>query len=138
MDTQKHTFNIYSLSTVLLLLVGWGGFIYVFLFSLPFVWSRWGFFLFGIMGLTGLALPIVYFFHKKFPETPPAEPNVIIRQAMWVGVYGGTLAWLQLGRLVTMNFILGLAGGFVAAEYFIRLREKANRRLPIISDDNTS
>jgi cytoskeletal protein RodZ len=49
---------------------------------------------------------------------------------MWVGVYGATLAWLQLGRLVTLYVILGLAGGLIATEYFIRLREKANRRMP--------
>jgi len=138
MDSQKYTFRIYSFSTILLLLLGWGGVAYTLLYSLPFVWSRWSFFFFGIMGLTGFALPIVYLFHKKFPETPAAEPNVIIRQAMWVGVYGATLAWLQLGRLVTMNIMLGLAGGIVAAEYFIRIREKANRRPPFISDDNAS
>ena len=138
MDSQRYTFRVYSLSTILLIIIGWGGLVYVLMYSLPFVWSRWAIFFFGIMGLTGIALPIVYFFHKKFPETPPAESNVIIRQAIWVGVYGATLAWLQLGRLVTMNIILGLAGGFVAAEYFIRLREKANRRPPIITDDHTS
>ena len=137
MDSEKNGFQIYFQSTILLLLIGWGGLAYVLFYSLPFVWSRWSFFLFGIMGLTGLALPVVYFFHKKFPETPPAEPNVIIRQAMWVGIYGATLAWLQLGRLVTMNIILGLAGGFVAAEYFIRIREKANRR-PTLTDEHTS
>jgi hypothetical protein len=57
---------------------------------------------------------------------------------MWVGVYGATLAWLQLGRLVTLYVILGLAGGLIAAEYFIRIREKANRRPPVIHDDNPS
>ena len=138
MNSREIKFRDYSLSTILLILIGVGGFVYVLLFSLPLVWSRWAIFFFGIMGLTGIALPVVYYFHKKFPETPPADSNVIIRQAMWVGVYGATLAWLQLGRLVTMNIILGLAGGFVAAEYFIRIREKANRRPPIISDDNAS
>ena len=58
--------------------------------------------------------------------------------SMWVGVYGATLAWLQLGRLVTLYVILGLAGGLIAAEYFIRIREKANRRPPVIHDDNPS
>jgi len=138
MRFRENTFRIYRFSTFLLLLLGWSGLAWVLLNSLPYVWSRWAFFVFGIMGLTGIALPIVYFLHQKFPENPPAEPNVIIRQALWVGVYGGTLAWLQLGRLVTLNVILALAGGLVAAEYFIRIREKASRRLPIFENDDPS
>ncbi len=90
----------------------------------------------GIMALTGTALPIVYFLHQRFPENPAAEANVIVRQALWVGVYGATLAWLQLGRLVTLYAILGLAGGLIATEYFIRIREKANRRAPMIEEDD--
>lgn len=90
------------------------------------------------MGLTGLALPIVFYLHKRFPIETPAEANVIIRQSLWVGVYGATLAWLQLGRLVTLYVILGLAGGLIAAEYFIRIREKANRRIPAQTDDDSS
>jgi len=135
MDSQQITFRAYLPSAITLILLGWGGLFLVLYFSLPFVWSRWGFFVLGIMALTGTALPIVYFLHLRFPEDPPAESNVIIRQSLWVGVYGATLAWLQLGRLVTLYVILGLAGGLVAIEYFIRLREKAGRRLPVIEDE---
>ncbi len=90
----------------------------------------------AIMALTGTALPVVYFLHRRFPEEPPAESNVIVRQSTWVGVYGATLAWLQLGRLVTLYVILGLAGGLIAAEYFIRVREKAKRRPPVIAEED--
>lgn len=129
MDSQI-TFRQYLLSTLALILIGWGGLALLLIYSVPFVWARWGFYVFGIMALTGTTLPIVYFLHRRFPTNPQAEPNVIVRQAMWVGVYGATLAWLQLGRLVTLYVILGLAGGLIATEYFIRLREKANRRMP--------
>ena len=122
----------------MLLLLGWGGLFATLFFSLPFVWSRWGFFVLGIMALTGTALPITYFLHRRFPSEPPVDPNVIVRQSLWVGVYGGTLAWLQLGRLVTLYVILGLAGGLIAAEYFIRMREKANRRPQVFDDDDSS
>jgi len=138
MTPQQLTFRNYLVSTVALIIVGWGGIAALFYYSLPFVWARWGFFVFGIMALTGTALPVVYFVHRRFPTEPLAESNVIVRQALWVGVYVATLAWLQLGRLVTLYVILGLAGGLVAIEYFIRLREKANRTPPVISDDNAS
>jgi len=135
---EKLQFKPFGLSALALAIVGWGGLYLVITMTLPFVWSRWGFFAFLLMALTGTALPIVYYLHKRFPTEPPADANVIIRQAMWVGVYGATIAWLQLGRLVTLYVILGLAGGLIAAEYFIRIREKANRRPPMINDDHTS
>ncbi len=137
MDSQPNTFHNYLPSAIMLILIGWGGLFTVLYLSLPFVWARWGFFVFVIMALTGIALPIVYFLHRRFPAEPPAESNVIVRQALWVGVYGATLAWLQLGRLVTLYVILGLAGGLIAAEYFIRIREKANRRQPDFIDDDS-
>lgn len=138
MNSQQQTFRDYLPSTLSLTLIGWGGLTAILYLSPPFVWARWGFYVFGILALTGISLPIVYFLHLRFPSDPPADSNVLIRQALWVGVYGATLAWLQLGRLVSLYVILGLAGGLIAAEYFIRLREKANRRLPVITDDNSS
>lgn len=131
------TFRTYLTATLALILIGWSGLFIVLYLSLPFVWSRWSFFVFALMALTGTALPIVYYLHQRFPSEPPVESNVIVRQALWVGVYGVTLAWLQLGRLVTLYVILGLAGGLIAAEYFIRIREKANRRPPVFTDDDS-
>jgi hypothetical protein len=133
---EKLTFKPFGVSALALTFIGGGGIYLIITQTLPFVWSRWGLFALLLMALTGVALPIVYFLHKRFPDEPPAESNVIIRQALWVGVYGTTLAWLQLGRLVTLYVILGLAGGLIAAEYFIRLREKSFRRLPPVSDDD--
>jgi hypothetical protein len=138
MMPHQLTFRNFLASTLALIFIGWGGIAALFYFSLPYVWSRWGFFVLGIMALTGTALPIVYFLHLRFPTEPPAESNVIVRQALWVGVYAATLAWLQLGRLVTLYVILGLAGGLIATEYFIRIREKANRRPPVILDDDSA
>ena len=135
---EKHQFKPYGLSALALAIIGWGGLYLLLTMTLPFVWSRWGFFVLLLMALTGTALPIVFYLHQRFPEDHPADVNVIIRQATWVGVYGATIAWLQLGRLVTLYVILGLAGGLIAAEYFIRIREKANRRPPVYHDDHTS
>ncbi len=113
-------------------LIGWGGLVLMlFVFDLtPLVWARWGFFALWFVALTGTALPLAYFFNIRFPSQPPAEPNVILRQALWAGVYGSTLAWLQLGRLVTLWVWLGLAGGLITIEYLIRLREQSRWRPP--------
>lgn len=136
MISRQPTFRDYLPSILILTIVGWGGLVALFYMSPPLVWARWGFYVLGIMALTGISLPIVYFLHLRFPDDPPAESNALIRQALWVGVYGATLAWLQLGRLVSLYMILGLAGGLISAEYFIRMREKANRRPSVTPDDD--
>lgn len=135
---EKLIFKPFGFSAFALMLIGWGGLYLVVTQTLPFVWPRWGFFALTFMALTGTALPAVYFLHQRFPGETPADAHVIIRQSMWVGVYGVTLAWLQLGRLVSLYVILGLAGGLIAAEYFIRIREKAVRRIPEIQDDDNA
>ena len=134
MDEQLK-FKPFGISALILLLIGWGGLYHVLTQTLPFVWSRWGFFVLTLLALTGTVLPIVYFFHKRFPDEVPSDANVIVRQSMWFGVYGATIAWLQLGRLVTVYVILGLAGGLIAIEYFIRMREKSHWKPPVHEDD---
>lgn len=125
-------FKPFGISALILIFIGWGGLYYLITQTLPYVWPRWGFFILSLMALTGMMLPIVYFFHKRFPdEEAPAEGNVIVRQAMWFGVYGATLAWLQLGRLVTVYVILSMAGGLIAIEYFLRLRERSQWKPPV-------
>ena len=107
-------FKPFGLSSLFLFIAGWGGLYFIITQTLPYVLPRWGFFMLSLMALTGTVLPIVYFFHRRFPGEKPAEANVIVRQALWFGVYGATLAWLQLGRLVTVYVVLGLAGGLAA------------------------
>lgn len=135
MDEQPR-FRAYLVQSLLLMLIGWGGLALLLNFTVPFVLARLAFFILWVMALTGTALPIAYFFNRRFSSGPPAEPNVIVRQALWVGIYGATLAWLQLGRLVSLWVWMGLAGGIIAAEYLIRLREKARWKPPVAGDDN--
>ena len=128
-------FKPFGISALILMLMGWGGLAAVVYLALPFVGYRWSLFALVILALTGTVLPLIYFVHRRFPADPPAESNVIVRQSIWFGVYGATLAWLQLGRLVTVYVILGLAGGLIAIEYFIRLRERAHWSPPVLDDD---
>ena len=53
-----------------------------------------------------------------------------MRQAIWFGVYGALLTWLQQERLVTIWTGLGLAAGLIAIEYFVRMRENARWQPP--------
>lgn len=131
-------FKPFGLSALGLMVAGWGGLYLLITQTLPYVWSRWGFFVLVLMALTGTVLPIIYLLHRRFPGEKRVEANVIVRQALWFGIYGATLAWLQLGRLVTIYVIIGLAGGLAAIEYFTRLREKAHWKPPVTTDDQSS
>ncbi len=124
MDSRP-TFRQFLPATLSLLIFGWGGLAFLFFYTLPTVWMRWSFFALWMMALTGAALPVVYFLHLRFPSRPPADANVIVRQAMWAGVYGATLAWLQLGRVVNLWVVAGLAAGLFAVESLVRMRERA-------------
>jgi hypothetical protein len=122
----------YLVSSLFLMAAGWGGLLLlIFVFQLPpVVWARWGFFALWFTALSGTALPVVYFLNLRFPSNPPAEPRSIVRQALWVGVYGCLVAWLQLGQVMAFWIWMGLAGGLIVVEYLIRLRERARWRPP--------
>jgi len=126
METRPtSSFLPYLASTISLFVLGWGAAAIAIFALTPTVWARWLLFFGGTLGLTGLALPVVWFLNLRFPSEPPAGSTVIVRQAIWVGVYGVLLVWLQQARLVTLWIGLGLALGLVAIEYLIRMREKA-------------
>ena len=128
------SFRQYLFSSLFLTIIGWGGLaLLIFFFEVPpLVWARWGFFALWFIALTGTSLPIAYFLNLRFRSDPPAESNAIVRQAMWVGFYGATLAWLQLGHLITLWAWMGLAGGLIAIESLIRWRERARWQPPTL------
>lgn len=132
---SRPSFRPYLLQTVILLLLGWGGLFLIVFYTEPTVWPRWGFFAFWSIGLTALALPVHYFLSVRFPSENPLPPQTLVRQSLWAGIYGATLAWLQLARLNSIYTVLGLLGGFYAIEYLIGLRERAQWHAPDIDDD---
>jgi len=121
----KSSFLPYLASAISLIVLGWGAAAIAIFVLTPTVWARWLLFFGGTLGLTGLALPVTWYLNLRFPSEPPAGSQVIVRQAIWVGVYGVVLAWLQQVRLVTIWTGLGLAVGLTTIEFLARMREKA-------------
>jgi len=106
-------------------LIGWAGLILIIQGTLPTLGPRWLFFFLGVLALTGPSIPITYYLNKRFPSDPEVDGMVIVRQALWVGVFGSTVAWLQLGRVLTPALALILAGVFVLIEFLLRLFERS-------------
>lgn len=107
------------------MVIGWGGLAALILSTLPTVGPRWLFFFLVVLALTGTALPVAAFINRRFPSSPTPTSAVITRQALWVGVYGATIAWLQIGRVLTPTLAALLAAGFVLVEFLLRLSEKS-------------
>jgi hypothetical protein len=129
MDTQTSptsTFKDFLTAFLILFLTGWTGLVIIIFTTLPTLGPRWLFFFLGVVALTGTAIPITYFLNKRFPSTPPAEKYIIIRQAIWFGVYGSSLAWLQMGQVLNSSLALILAGAFIVIELLLRLWERSH------------
>ena len=111
--------------SMVITLIGWAGLILIIQGTLPTLGPRWLFFFLGVLALTGPSIPITYYLNKRFPSDPEVDGMVIVRQALWVGVFGSTVAWLQLGRVLTPALALILAGVFVLIEFLLRLFERS-------------
>jgi len=112
--------------TILLLTVlGYGGLLILVFYTVPTVGPRWMFFFLAFMALSGTALPFTAFLNRRFPSKPPATTGVVLRQAIWVGIYGTTLAWLQIGRVLTAALALLLFIGLGLVEFLLRLSERS-------------
>lgn len=115
----------FLLAALVLMVIGWGGLAYVVSNTEPSGGTRWAFFFTSVLGLTGIALPIVAYLNRRFPSVPPPSPAVIVRQAIWIGIYFPTLAWLRIGRVVNLSLALLLAAGLILIEFLLRLRERS-------------
>ena len=112
-------------TTVILMILGWGGLFAILTYTTPSGGTRWAFFFAGVLALTGTALPAVAYLNQRFPSTPPPTPLVIIRQAILIGIYLPTLAWLRIGRVLSPALALLLAVGLILIEWLLRLRERS-------------
>ena len=117
-------------AAIFLFILGWGGLALLVLNTLPTVLPRWLFFFLLVLALAGTVLPVVAFLNRRFPSLPPATPAVIIRQATWVGLFGATLAWLQMGRVLTSPMVLLLLIGLGLVEFLLRLSERSQYKPP--------
>ncbi|HLE15363.1 MAG TPA: hypothetical protein VI776_11485 [Anaerolineales bacterium] len=112
-------------AAVILGLAGWGGLVALVNYTSPTVGPRWLFFFLGVLALTGTLLPVFAFLNRRFPSSPPASSNMILREAILTGIYFPTLAWLQLGRVLTPALAVILALGLIAIEVLLRMRERS-------------
>ena len=112
-----------AIASLLLILIGLVGVIYVVLNTLPTLGPRWLFFFFFLIGVTGLALPVVAFLNFRFQGDSPVEGSVIVREALFFGIAADLMAWLQMGQELTITSGMIIATGFILIEILLRVSE---------------
>jgi hypothetical protein len=85
---------------------------------------RWLFFFLLTLAASGTVLPVLAFLHRRFPSEPPAEPGVIVREAILVGIFVDLLSWLQLGKVLNPALAGFLAAGVIVIEILLRMYER--------------
>jgi hypothetical protein len=127
---RSPTFKAFLPTIVVLVIIGWGGIIILLNATEPTVWPRWLFFLLVVVAFTGITLPAAVYLNHRFPSKPPASARVMVRQALWVGVFAATLFWLNYGQVLSFSLAVIFFVGFTAIEIFLRLWERSQWRRP--------
>jgi len=115
------------------LITGLGGWIGLWLLiqsTEPTLWPRWAFYFSLTMALCGTSIPIMAFLNYRFAGHQEVNPKTIIRESLWVGLYGDLLLWLQLGRILNSGIALFIAAGILIVEFILRYREKSRWNVP--------
>jgi len=80
---------------------------------------------FTFLGLSASAVPISAFFNQRFAKEGwfDRDKTRLVRQGVWVGLFGVILLYLQLLRALNWTIVLVLAGVFILIEIFLLTRE---------------
>lgn len=110
------------IAAVLMAAGGWAGLYYLIVETLPLVGPRWLFFVLWLTALTGTSVPFAHYLNRRFSRrTAPAW--VLLRQSLWVGIFGAISAWLLIGRTLTWVNGLVLITVLFVIEWLLQLRE---------------
>lgn len=81
-----------------------------------------------VVAVTGLILPLAYYLNKRF-GSDVAAPGVLVvlRQAMWVGLWAAFCVWLRMNRSFGLAIALLVAVVFILFEVLLQVRSRAGR-----------
>jgi hypothetical protein len=114
---------------------GFFGLLFLIFATLPTLGPRWLFFFFVTLLAIGVSLPLIHFLHRRFPSEPQVDTGILLRQAIWVGVYADLLVWLQLARALDTARAVFIAIGLIVIEFLLCMRERSQFQPPKPSDE---
>jgi len=123
------------ITSLILILLGAAGLGALFIYTVPTIGPSWLLFFLVTLLFSGLVLPVVYYLHIRFPSNPPVSPAVVIREALWFGLYVDIILWLQFGKVLNPGLAIFIAIGLLMIEILIRMRERSRFSPQKLSDD---
>jgi hypothetical protein len=92
--------------------------------EMAFSWPLLLFFTFMFLGLIASTVPVSAFLNHRFskPGWPERDKIRLVREGVWVGLFGVLLTYLQLVRALNWTIAAVLAGVFVFIETFFLTR----------------
>ena len=124
-STQYYPFSPILITSLILIAIGLLGLGALFIFTVPTLGPRWLLFFLVTLLFSGIALPVVYYLHKRFPSTPRVTAVVLVREALWFGIYMDIILWLQFGKVLNSALAIFIAVGLILIEFLIRMRERS-------------
>ena len=79
-----------------------------------------------VVMFTGLTLPLAYYLNKRFGLTPSQHFLVVLRQAMWVGLWLAVCTWLQMNRSLSWGVAILVAVVFGTLEFLLQVRARTD------------
>jgi hypothetical protein len=139
-ETDENSIQYFSffpvfITSIILILLGAVGLGVLFIFTVPTLGPRWLMFFLVTLLFSGIALPIVYYLHKRFPSKPGVTQMILVREALWMGIYVDIILWLQFGKVLNPALAIFIAVGLILIEFLIRMRERS-RFLPDKTDND--
>lgn len=77
------------------------------------------------ISIVGLALPLTYFLNKRFGQSESQSFLVVLRQAMWVGVWVVFCTWLQMNRSLGWAVAFMVAVVLFIVELLLQIKNRA-------------
>ncbi len=124
-DTTTTTVKSVLPFSIIIGLSGWGGLVYIMTQAHPSLWNRWLFFCAIVFAVTGSAAPFVALLNRLFSSQTPVRFGMVVREALWVGIYVAAFLWLNKGQVVSLGLLIVLAVGFILVEFLLRMRVRS-------------
>ena len=112
------------MTAFILTFLGLTGLAVIIFFTEPTLGPRWLAYFFLTLLASGLILPFVHIFQRRIAKSPVAD-SILVREALWFGIYVDLIIWLQLGRVLNGLIAIFLAGGLIVLEVLLRMSETA-------------
>lgn len=78
------------------------------------------------VAVTGLTLPLAYYLNKRFGQTPTQHFLVVLRQAMWIGLWFAVCTWLQMNRSLSWGVAILVATVPATIEILLQIRARTD------------